>query len=134
VGKILEEEIVRAVMALRVKDFAGGHSGIRLSPTEFLIELLNRGVYPVIPEKGSVGASGDLAPLAHLGLVLIGLGEAFYQGRRMSGSELLSQLNLKPLELEGGEGLLSQDIEKAVSLMRSGVIIHEVEQAVGPLK
>jgi histidine ammonia-lyase len=105
VGKMLEEEIVRAVMALRVKDFAGGHSGIGLSPSEILIELLNQGVYPVIPEKGSVGASGDLAPLAHLGLVLIGLGVAFYQDRRMSGSDVLSHLNLKPLELEEGEGL-----------------------------
>jgi histidine ammonia-lyase len=105
VGNILEEEIVRAVMALRVNDFTRGHSGIRLSSSELLLELLNQGVYPVIPGKGSVGASGDLAPLAHLGLVLIGLGEAFHQGRRMSGSDLLRHLNLKPLKLEEGEGL-----------------------------
>ncbi|MEW6667271.1 MAG: histidine ammonia-lyase [Thermodesulfobacteriota bacterium] len=105
VGRILEEEEVRSAMALRLKDFSRGHSGIGMRPVEVLLELLNQGVCPVIPEKGSVGASGDLAPLAHLGLVLIGLGEAFYQGRRMSGSEVLARLNLAPLRLEEGEGL-----------------------------
>jgi histidine ammonia-lyase len=68
VGKPLDEEIVRAVMALRIKDLARGHSGIRLETVQHLVALLNRGVCPVIPEKGSVGASGDLAPLAHLHL------------------------------------------------------------------
>ena len=87
VGKILDEETVRATMALRVKDLARGHSGIRLETVQCLVELLNRGVCPVVPEKGSVGASGDLAPLAHLSLVLIGQGEAFYEGERISGLE-----------------------------------------------
>ncbi len=105
VGNWLDRETVRAIMALRIKDFARGHSGIRLETVRRLIELLNRGVCPVIPEKGSVGASGDLAPLAHLGLVLIGLGEAFYEDERMPGGEVLSKCGLAPLELEAGEGL-----------------------------
>jgi histidine ammonia-lyase len=105
VGNILDEETVRAVMALRIKDLSRGHSGIRLETVQHLIELLNRGICPVIPEQGSVGASGDLAPLAHLSLVLIGQGEALYQGKRMSGTEVLKECGLKPIELEAGEGL-----------------------------
>ncbi|MBW2311133.1 MAG: histidine ammonia-lyase [Deltaproteobacteria bacterium] len=105
VGDILDEETVRAVTALRIKDLARGHSGIRPETVYQLIELLNRGIYPVVPEQGSVGASGDLAPLAHLSLVLIGQGEAFYKGKRMSGLEALRDSGLEPLELEAGEGL-----------------------------
>jgi histidine ammonia-lyase len=105
VGDILDEETVRAVMALRIRDLARGHSGIRLATVHQLIELLNRGILPAIPEKGSVGASGDLAPLAHLALVLIGLGEAQYRGERLAGAEALRRCNLEPLRLEAGEGL-----------------------------
>jgi histidine ammonia-lyase len=105
VGPILDLESVRAVMALRIKDFARGNSGIRLETVECLVKMMNRGVCPVVPEKGSVGASGDLIPLAHLGLVLIGLGEAFYGGKSMSGAEALRQSRLNPIELEAGEGL-----------------------------
>ena len=105
VGPALEQEAVRAVMALRIKDLARGNAGIRLQTVQHLIDLLNGGVCPVVPEKGSVGASGDLAPLAHLSLVLIGLGEAFFRGRRISGKEALRRCGLKPLELEAGEGI-----------------------------
>jgi histidine ammonia-lyase len=105
VGDILDEETVRAVMALRVKDLARGHSGIRPETVNQLIELLNRGICPVVPEQGSVGASGDLAPLAHLSLVLIGQGEALYKGRRKSGLEALGDCGLEPIELEAAEGL-----------------------------
>jgi histidine ammonia-lyase len=105
VGKPLDEDAVRAIMALRIKDLARGHSGIRLETVEHLIALLNWGVYAVVPEKGSVGASGDLAPLAHLALVLLGLGEAFYKGQRMTGKQVLSKCGLKPIHLEAGEGL-----------------------------
>ncbi len=105
VGDPLEAETVRAVMALRVKDLARGHSGIRLETVKFLIELLNRNVCPVVPEKGSVGASGDLSPLAHLGLPLIGLGEVFYEGRRMRSDAALEKCGLKPVQLEAAEGL-----------------------------
>ncbi len=105
VGAPLSEETVRAVMALRIKDLARGHSGIRIETVEHLVALLNWGVYAVIPEKGSVGASGDLAPLAHLALILLGLGEAFYKGQRMTGKQVLSKCGLKPIHLEAGEGL-----------------------------
>jgi histidine ammonia-lyase len=80
-------------------------SGIRLEVVELLCELNNRGVIPVIPEKGSVGASGDLAPLAHLSLTLIGEGEAFYKGERLSGAEALRKAGLNPVGLEAKEGL-----------------------------
>jgi histidine ammonia-lyase len=105
VGDILDEETVRAVMALRIKDLARGHSGICLETVSRIIDLLNRSVCPVVPEKGSVGASGDLAPLAHLCLVLIGQGEAFYEGQRISGIEALQKCGLNPLQLKAGEGL-----------------------------
>lgn len=105
VGDLLDEETVRAVIALRIKDLARGHSGIRLETVLCLQELLNREIRPVIPEKGSVGASGDLAPLAHLSLVLLGLGEAFYQGHRMPGGEVLRRCGIQPLRLEAGEGV-----------------------------
>jgi histidine ammonia-lyase len=105
VGDPLDEETVRAIMALRIKDLAKGHSGIRLETVEHLIALLNWGVCPAVPAQGSVGASGDLAPLAHLALVLLGLGEAFYKGQRMTGKQVLSKCGLKPIQLEAGEGL-----------------------------
>jgi len=105
IGNMLDEEAVRAAMALRIKDFAMGHSGVRLETVRHLITILNKGVCPVVPEKGSVGASGDLTPLAHLSLVLIGHGKAFYKGARMSGLEALSHCGLKPLRLEAAEGL-----------------------------
>jgi histidine ammonia-lyase len=105
VGKPFDEETVRAILALRIKDLARGHSGIGLSTVQQLVALLNWGVCPLIPEKGSVGASGDLAPLAHLSLVLIGQGEAFFKGQRLSGSQALSKCGMKALQLEAGEGL-----------------------------
>jgi histidine ammonia-lyase len=105
VGRVLDPETVRAVMALRIKDLARGNSGIRLDTVRRLVRLLNKGVCPEVPERGSVGASGDLAPLAHLSLVLIGKGEALYEGERMSGAEALRRCGLRPLQLEAGEGL-----------------------------
>lgn len=105
VGGILDNETVRAIMALRIKDLARGHSGVRLQTVRHLVRLLNKGVCPVVPKKGSVGASGDLVPLAHLSLVLIGKGEAVYGGRRISGLKALQECGLKPLRLQAGEGL-----------------------------
>jgi histidine ammonia-lyase len=105
VGNPLDEETVRAIMALRVKDLARGHSGIRLQTVQHLLALMNWGICPIIPEKGSVGASGDLAPLAHLALVLLGLGEATFKGQRLTGGQALSKCGLKPIQLEAGEGL-----------------------------
>ncbi|MDQ3265698.1 MAG: histidine ammonia-lyase [Myxococcota bacterium] len=95
----------RALLLLRCNVLAKGYSGVREETLALGIELLNRGITPVVPERGSVGASGDLAPLAHLALVLIGEGEAFYQGRRMKSREALSQAGLAPVVLEAKEGL-----------------------------
>lgn len=105
VGEPLAPEIVRAILLLRANALAKGFSGIRLSTLEILLDVLNAGIVPVIPEKGSLGASGDLAPLAHMALVLIGEGEAFYKGRRMSGRAALDLAGIKPVVLEGKEGL-----------------------------
>ncbi len=105
VGRRLDDESVRAMMALRIKDLARGHSGVRLETFMHLVALLNAGVCPLVPEQGSVGASGDLVPLAHLCLVLIGEGEAMYQGRKISGREALEVCGLEPIQLESGEGL-----------------------------
>ena len=105
IGNPLSEPEVRAMMLLRANVLALGLSGIRFEIIEMLCEMLNRRVYPVVPEKGSVGASGDLAPLAHLALTLIGEGEAFFQGERMESREALRRVKLKPQQLEAKEGL-----------------------------
>src|SRR5437773_1432360 len=105
IGNPLSEPEVRAMMLLRANVLALGFSGIRLEIIEMLCKLLNHHVCPVIPEKGSVGASGDLAPLAHLGLSLIGEGEAFFQSERIESREALRRAGLKPVELQAKEGL-----------------------------
>ena len=105
IGNPLSEPEVRAMMLLRANVLALGFSGIRLEIIEALCELLNRRVCPVIPEKGSVGASGDLAPLAHLALALIGEGDAFFERERLESREALRRAGLKPRQLEAKEGL-----------------------------
>ena len=105
VGKPLPTDIVRATMLLRANMLARGYSGIRLEVLENLIKMLNEGVHPIIPEKGSVGASGDLAPLAHIALVLIGEGKAEYKGEVLHGKEALERAGIKPLELKAKEAM-----------------------------
>ena len=105
VGKPFSAEVVRAMLVIRINTLMRGHSGIRVSTLEALTALLNAGIVPVVPEKGSVGASGDLAPLSHLAIVLLGGGEAFYQGERMPGAEALKRAGLTPVRLSFKEGL-----------------------------
>jgi len=105
VGPLLSEEEVRALLLLRANVLALGFSGARPVLIDTLLQMLERRVHPVIPEKGSVGASGDLAPLAHLALSAIGEGEAFYQGERMQSSDALRRAGVEPLQLEAKEGL-----------------------------
>ncbi|HID39566.1 MAG TPA: histidine ammonia-lyase [Calditrichaeota bacterium] len=105
VGNPMPEDVVRLMMLLKIKNLSLGHSGARLEVVERLVEMLNNGVAPVVPEKGSVGASGDLAPLAHMAAVMIGEGEAFYQGERLPGAQALQKVALKPLVLQAKEGL-----------------------------
>ena len=104
-GEPLSEAFVRAAGVLRVSSLAAGHSGIRTQTLDLLVEILNRGVTPVVPCQGSVGASGDLAPLAHMTLTLIGEGEATYRGERMPSARALERAGLEPLRLSAKEGL-----------------------------
>jgi histidine ammonia-lyase len=104
-GEPLPEEIVRAMLLLLTASLSRGHSGVRIELAEHVLALLERGVTPVIPSKGSVGSSGDLAPLAHLALVLIGEGEAFVHGERLPGAEALERVGVEPVRLTAKEGL-----------------------------
>src|SRR5512142_1403214 len=105
VGEALSEFEARAMMLLRANSLAKGFSGVRPVIIDTLCEMLNRGVHPVIPSQGSVGASGDLAPLAHLALVLIGEGEAIYQNERMNGADALKKAQIKPVVLDAKEAI-----------------------------
>ena len=105
VGDPLPADVTRAILLLRANTLASGRSGVRPETIDLLLDLLNRAVHPIIPMHGSVGASGDLAPLAHAALVLIGEGEATFEGRRMAGGDALKRAGLKPLELAPKEAL-----------------------------
>jgi histidine ammonia-lyase len=105
VGDPYPDEIVRAAMLMRANALAKGYSGARVEVAELLLQLLERGVLPYVPSRGSVGASGDLAPLAHLALPLVGEGRAWVDGELLDGSEGLRRVGLEPLRLEAKEGL-----------------------------
>lgn len=105
VGEPLDEAQTRAVMLIRANTLARGYSGIRVETLRLLLDLLNKGIHPVIPSQGSLGASGDLAPLAHMALPLIGEGEAVLEGERLSSREALSKAGLEPVSLAAKEGL-----------------------------
>lgn len=105
VGDPFDRPTTRAIMLIRANTLARGHSGIRLSTLQLLLDMLNAGVHPIIPEKGSLGASGDLAPLAHMSLTLIGEGEAEYGGQRLPSVAALPQAGLQPVVLAAKEGL-----------------------------
>jgi histidine ammonia-lyase len=105
VGAHYDIPTTRAIMLIRANTLARGHSGIRRTTLEALLALLNHGIHPLIPEKGSLGASGDLAPLAHMALPLIGEGEALLNGERLSGAAALARCGLQPLTLAAKEGL-----------------------------
>ena len=104
-GPPLAEEVVRGMLFLLAGSLRRGHSGARVELVELVLGLLERGVVPVVPSRGSVGSSGDLAPLAHLGLVLIGEGEATVEGERLSGAQALERAGLRPVALTAKEGL-----------------------------
>ena len=104
-GNLMRDEVVRLLMVLKLSSMGRGHSGVRLDVIQALIKLLNAGVYPCIPEKGSVGASGDLAPLAHMSLVLLGEGDVRVDGKIIPAVEGLAKVGLKPFELAPKEGL-----------------------------
>jgi histidine ammonia-lyase len=105
VGPPLDAATTRAMMLIRINTLAKGHSGIREETLQLLIAMLNDGMHPIIPSQGSLGASGDLAPLAHMSLPLIGLGEVIYQGERMTTSDAFAKAGFSVIELEAKEGL-----------------------------
>lgn len=105
VGDPFDRATTRAILLIRANTLARGHSGVRLATLELLLELLNRGVHPLIPQKGSLGASGDLAPLAHMALVMIGLGEAEVDSKVLSGADALAAKGLTSVTLAAKEGL-----------------------------
>src|SRR5690606_35275606 len=105
VGEPFAPEVVRAMLCIRINTLLRGHSGIRVETLQALVAMLNAGIVPVVPQLGSVGASGDLAPLSHLAIVLLGGGEAFYQGERIPGGEALARAGLEPVSLSYKEGL-----------------------------
>ena len=105
VGPSFSEEIVRGMMLLRANTLAKGCSGVRIEIIETLLNMLNERVTPVVPQQGSVGASGDLAPLAHMVLVMIGEGEAFYQEKRTDGKTAMNKAGIRPIMLQAKEGV-----------------------------
>lgn len=105
VGEPMAPEIVRAMLGIRINTLLKGHSGIRVETLQALAAMLNAGIVPVVPSLGSVGASGDLAPLSHLAIVLLGGGEAFYEGERITGADALKRAGLLPVALSYKEGL-----------------------------
>ncbi len=125
-GPPLSESEVRGMTLLRAQVLAKGHSGVRPVIVERLVEILNQPFYPLIPSRGSVGACGDLIPLAHLALLLIGEGEVMWQGKRLSGQEALTRAGITPITLEAKEGLsLVNGTQAALSV---GLLaLHEAE-------
>jgi len=127
VGNPLSVAEARAMLLLRANVLASGFSGARPVIIDTLVEMLARGVTPVIPEKGSVGASGDLAPLAHLALAAIGEGEAFYEGERLAGNEALQRAGISPLQLEVKEGLALLNGTQAMGAV-GGLALYRAER------
>ncbi len=132
VGDPFDTPTVRAIMLIRANTLARGFSGIRLETLELMLECLNRGVHPVIPEKGSLGASGDLAPLAHSACVLIGEGKAEFNGELLSGADALAKAGLTPVVLKAKEGLALTNgttIMTAVGLLETARAIRLADLA-----
>lgn len=126
-GSPLSIAEARAMLLLRANVLALGYSGCRATLIEILIEMLNRGVTPVIPEKGSVGASGDLAPLAHLALTVVGEGEAFYKNERLPSADALQRAGIEPLQLDVKEGLALLNGTQAMAAV-GGLALHRAER------
>jgi len=127
VGEPFAADVVRAMLVIRINTLMRGHSGIRVSTLQAQAAMLNAGVVPVVPQKGSVGASGDLAPLSHLAIVLLGGGEAFYKGERMPGAEALKRAGLAPITLSHKEGLALNN--GTAQMLATGVLaVNKLEE------
>lgn len=122
VGEPFPEDVVRAILLLRINALASGFSGVDPRTLDALVSVLNAGIHPVVPQKGSVGASGDLAPLAHVALVLIGEGEAYYRGERIPGGEALKRAGLSPVALHPKDGLALINGTQVISALLAGAV------------
>jgi histidine ammonia-lyase len=126
VGEPMAPEVVRAMLGIRINTLLRGHSGIRVQTLEALTAMFNAGIVPMVPELGSVGASGDLAPLSHLALVLLGGGEAFLEGERMPGAQALQRAGLTPVKLSYKEGLALNN--GTAQMLAMGVLaVHKLD-------
>ncbi len=123
-GEPLPEDVTRAALIVRANALAKGYSGVREELVDMILELLNRGVHPVVPSRGSLGASGDLAPLAHIALVLVGEGEAYFRGKRMTGRDALEAVGLRPLVLQSKEGLALVNGTSVITGLGS-LVVHD---------
>ncbi|HEX3928916.1 MAG TPA: aromatic amino acid lyase, partial [Gemmatimonadales bacterium] len=126
VGEPLSTEVVRAMLLLRAASLAFGHSGVRPAVIDLLLAMLNNGVHPIVPSQGSVGASGDLAPLAHMALTVIGEGRAEFQGAVLSSADALKEAGLAPLTLEAKEGLALINGTQAMTAI-GALVIHDAQ-------
>ncbi|NOT88752.1 MAG: aromatic amino acid lyase [Lysobacter sp.] len=127
VGEPFAADVVRAMLCIRINTLLRGHSGIRVETLQSMTAMLNAGVVPVVPQLGSVGASGDLAPLSHLAIVLLGGGEAFYGGERLRGDEALKRAGLTPVTLSYKEGLALNN--GTAQMLATGVLaLHRMEE------
>lgn len=129
-GDFYDIPTTRAIMLIRANTLSRGHSGIRLATLQLLLAMLNEGIHPTIPEKGSLGASGDLAPLAHMALVMIGMGEAEYKGEILSGAEALQRAGLAPVELAAKEGLALTNGTSVMCALGT-LMVHQSERLCG---
>lgn len=127
VGEPLGTDVTRALMLLRANTLAKGNSGVKLETLETLVRMINKRVHPVIPEKGSVGASGDLAPLSHMTLVMIGEGEAEYNGKSMSGKRAIKLAGIKPVELDFKEGIALNNGTQMMAAI-SALAVYDAEK------
>ncbi len=127
VGEPFAPDVVRAMLCIRINTLLRGHSGIRVQTLQALAAMLNAGIVPVVPQLGSVGASGDLAPLSHLAIVLLGGGEAFLDGQRMPGAQALAQAGLQPVTLSFKEGLALNN--GTAQMLATGVLaLHQLDE------
>ncbi|UCH32653.1 MAG: histidine ammonia-lyase [Candidatus Bathyarchaeota archaeon] len=129
VGKPLSRDIIRALMLLRANTLAKGYSGVRLTTLETLVKMINKRVHPIVPEKGSVGASGDLTPLSHMVLVMIGEGEAEFQGITMSGKEAMEKSNISPVVLDVKEGVALNNGTQMMTAI-AALLVYDAENLV----
>jgi histidine ammonia-lyase len=131
-GPLLDDATVRLVLALKIASLSAGHSGVRPELIELLLQLYNRGIYPCIPSKGSVGASGDLAPLAHLSLALLGIGDVRVNGVQIPAAAALQKESLQPIKLAPKEGLaLLNGTQVSTALALTGLFAAEDVFAAG---